>query len=183
MPKRVNHDPNNNGENWGQFLKDIADPQVQAILRDDPAARLNRKGARALGHKNSAEALEEAIQRGQQQAAEADAIRKGRAMKMGEFYSEVFEAVLPAFAYRLMLGGRRWVAAAFGYVWGNTPGNHMEEGVGGKVPKLFPCNTCWVARRRFIFFGKPIQVTYMKKDNEGVLRETPGATKFIWEGK
>lgn len=177
--RNVNHDPNGNGENWGRFLKDIQDPQVIGILNDDPAMRLNRGSARANGFKNKEEALQEAIERGKIQAQEADIIRRGRAQKMGEFYAEVFDAVLPKWAYAAMVGGRRWIGPLFGYVWGNTPGNVMDEE--SKTPKLLPCNTCWVARRRFIWFGAPIQVTYMKKDSEGVLKETPGATKFIWE--
>jgi len=183
MTKRPNHDPNGNGENWGQFLKDMQNPQVVGILNDDPAMRLNRKGARALGHQNSQEALDEAIKKQEEREKERAAIQHGRTMKMGEFYAEVFQAKLPKWAYELVVKGHRWIVPTFGYIFGNTPGNHMEESQNGKVPKLYPCNTCWVARRRFIFFGKPVQVTYMKKDNEGVLRETPGATKFIWEGK
>lgn len=183
MSRNINHDPNNKGENWQQFLKDVQDPQIVGILNDDPAMRLNRKGARALDYNNKAEAMEEAVKKGQQQALEAENIRKGRRLKEGEFFAEVFEALLPGWAYSLMTSGKKWVAPLFGYVWGNTPGNHMEESNDGKVPKLFPCNTCWVARKRFIWFGKPVQVTYMKKDDKGEMVETPGATKFIWEGK
>jgi len=180
MSKRgINPDPNNKGENWPQFLKDTMDPQVMAILSDDPSMRLNRSSARANGFKNKEEALAEAVERGKIQAQEADMIRRGRSQKMGEFYAEVFEALLPKWAYAAMIGGRRWIGPLFGYIWGNTPGNVMDEE--SKILKMLPCNTCWVARRRFIWFGHPIQVTYMKKDSEGVLRETPGATKFIWE--
>ncbi len=181
--KKPNHDPNNRGENWPGFLKSMQDPQLMAILNDAPGARLNRKTARANGYQNTQEAMDEAIKKGQERALEEDNIRKGRNMKMGEFYAEVFAALLPKFAYNMMVKGHKWIAPLFGYAWGNTPGNHMEESKDSKVPKLFPCNTCWVARKRFIWFGKLITQTYKKPDAEGVLRDNPTATKFIWEAK
>lgn len=189
MPKRVNHDPNNNGENWGQFLKDIADPQVQAILNDDPAARLNRKGARALGYHNKAEALDEAIKREEAKAEERKAINHGRALTMGIWWRDTFEVLLPKWAYQRVLDGNQNICRLLGYQWGSDDGNDMVEDKTKPLGhKLQPYSRAWITRKRFVLFGAPvlckIKVKHwneQEKKEELVTVET--WKKFIWEGK
>ncbi len=186
--KNVNHDPNNRGENWGQFLKDVADPQIMGILNDDPAMRLNRKGARALGYNNKAEAVDEAIKREEAALSAREQVARGRALKMGEWWRDTFEVLLPKWAFNQVLNGNRKILILFGYQFGQDDGQDMVEDASRPIGhKLVPYSRAWITRKRFIVFGKPVLQTIKKmvKDEHGVEKQVEVDTwmKFIWEAK
>ncbi len=181
MPKNVNHDPNGKGENWGRFLKDIADPQVMAILADDPAMRLNRKTARANGFHNKQEAVDEAIRREESALDAREQTAKFRAFKMGEWWRDTFEILLPKWAYNRVLNGNQKLCRLMGYQWGQDDGNDIVEDT--KAPlghRLQPYSRAWITRKRFILFGVPVlcKVT-IQHDGKPMVVET--WKKFIWE--
>ncbi len=188
MARNINPDPNNKGENWPQFLKDVAGPEVVAILNDNPAMRLNRKGARALGYSNSQEAVDEAIKREEAALSAREQVARGRALKMGEWWRDTFEVLLPKWAYNQVLKGNRKILLLFGYQFGQDDGNDMVEDATKPLGhKLVPYSRAWITRKRFILFGKPVLQTIKKmvKDEKGEEKEVEVDTwmKFIWEAK
>jgi len=188
MAKNVNHDPNGKGENWGRFLKDLQDPQIMGILNDDPAMRLNRKGARAFGYNNKAEAVDEAIKREEAMLATREQTARFRALKLGEWWRDTFKELLPAWAFKKVLNGNRGLLVLLGYQFGSDEGNDMVEDKTKPLGhKLVPYSRVWITRKRFIVFGKPVLQTIKKmvKDEKGVEKEEKIETwmKFIWEAK
>ncbi len=193
MSKRgINPDPNGKGENWPQFLKDINDPQIMGILADDPAMRLNRASRRIIG-KTKEELQEEAIQRASNELENREKIKQFRAFKMGEWWRDTFEKLLPKWAYNRVLNGKRGVMLALGYQYGSEDGNDVVEDKAAPLGhRLQPYSRAWITRKRFILFGVPVlcKVKVPHKIKKVINGETVEFDemievetwfKFIWE--
>lgn len=190
--KEPDKDPNKKGENWPQFLKQMQDPQIQAILNDDPKMRLNRNARRAAERLKPEEAEEEK----RKELAERMETLAFRTRKQGEFFRDVFRQVLPKWAYFFAERGNATPARWLGYVWGTQNGNDLEESRNGRLPKMIPTSVSWVARKKWVLFGEPatVAVTMLELENgektfdlsrmeDGckVYENQESCFKFVWE--
>lgn len=179
--RNVNHDPNGKGENWGRFLKDIQDPQIIGILNDDPSMRLNRKSARSLGYGNKQEAIDEALEREKGKLMDREQTARFRALKLGEWWRDTFEVLLPKWAYKRVLNGNQGLCRLLGYQWGQDDGNDLVDDV--KAPlghRLQPYSRAWITRKRFILFGAPV-LCRITVEHNGTPTVVDTWKKFIWE--
>ncbi len=190
--KGINPDPNGKGENWPQFLKDINDPQIMGILNDDPAMRLNRKSRRIIG-KTKDELQEEAIQRASNELDNREKIKQFRAFKVGEWWRDTFEKLIPKWAFNRVLNGKRGILLTLGYQYGSEDGNDLVDDKTAPLGhRLQPYTRAWITRKRFILFGVPVlckvkvphKIKKVINGEEQVFEEMIEVEtwfKFIWE--
>lgn len=179
-----NHINGKNGENYPAFLKQLQNPVFQAklgaILDDDPSKRMNR-ATRRLNGKTKAEIDQEALERATEKLMDQEKTDQFRALKMGEWWRDTFEQLLPGWAFRQALKGNTRPAVLLGYKWGSDNGNDVVEDA--KAPlghRLQPYSRAWITRKRFVLFGKPV-LCKVKKEHDGKMIDVDTWFKFIWE--
>lgn len=177
---------NGRGENWPKFLRDLQDPQIMGILNDDPAMRLNRQARRSAARPEN---IERAIKDEREDSLRREQTDKFRATKMGEWWRDTFEKLVPKWVFNRFLNGDRRIPLLLGFQWGSENGNDIVEDKSNPLGhKMVPFSRAWITRKRFWFFGfgKPVlqKITVDEKDAEDkdtgrkIVVET--WFKFIW---
>ncbi len=141
-------------ENWGALLKQIQDPQFQAILADDPALHINRAQARKLGEHS-----------GEELRAKVDARRKElqdfRDFTLGKWLHERMGEFFPAGLRDRTVAQGPKEANALGWFWGVENKPMFAAGEDGK-PKMYPSSKIFLGfqphKKRFFFFGERINL-------------------------
>lgn len=142
-------------ENWPQFLKDMQDPQIAAILADDPLQHVNRGTARANGEQ-SAESLKDRVMEKRKELEDFRSYTCGKwlAERMGELFPEGLKD-------RTISNGPK-EANKLGWFWGSESKPMFQQMESDPVPKLYPCTKCLLGfqetKKRFIFFGSRIAI-------------------------
>jgi hypothetical protein len=177
-----------NGENYPRLLKQFQDPMFQAklnaILDDDPSKRLNRSSRRGLGLTKE-QIDQQALDRAVDKMAQQEKINDFRAYKMGEWWRDTFEKLLPAWAFKIVLNGKRWPLHLFGYQWGSEDGNDVVADLTAPLGhRLQPYSRAWITRKRFILFGVPVlqKIWVPARDNPEESEQVETWRKFVWEG-
>lgn len=169
---------NERGEDWKSHLKAMQDPHIQAILSDDPSARLSRQQRR--NNKRPAE-IERAIKAEEGREKERDMQSKFRAVKMGQWFSETYKQLLPIWMWKRVNAGNNFWLRVLGYVHQVDNGNDMIEDKDSALGhKLIPTSLCSIFRKRFYFFGQYKVLKIKMRDKELVKREVDSVFKFIW---
>jgi len=182
MSKQINGD-SGRGENYPAFLKQLQNPVFQAklnaILDDDPSKRMNR-ATRRLNGKTKAEMDQEALENAALKLADQERIEQFRALKMGEWWRDTFEQLLPKWAFTLTLKGRSNLPVWFGYQWGCDHGNDVVEDKGAPLGhRLQPYSRAWITRKQFVLFGKPV-LCKVKREHDGETIKVDTWFKFQW---
>lgn len=177
---------NGRGEDWQKYLRALEDPQIKGILNDDPAMRLNRQQRRAAQRPDN---IERAIRDERDDAARREQTEKFRAIKMGEWWRDAFEQLVPKWIFNRFLNGDRRIPLIMGFQWGSESGNEMVPDEAHPLGhRLVPFSRAWITRKRFWFlgFGKPV-LQKIKAKEKGVDGVETGSTieveswfKFIW---
>lgn len=169
---------NERGEDWPAHLKAMQDPYIQAILSDDPSARLNRQQRR--NSKRPAE-IERAIKAEEAKDKERNDKSKFRSLKMGQWFSETYKQLLPLWMWKKVNSGDNFWIGFLGYAHQIDHANDMLEDKDSPLGhKLIPTSICSIFRKRFYFFGSYKVLKIKMTDKEGVDRKVDSVFKFIW---
>lgn len=146
---------NQGPENWPQFLRDMQDPQIAAILADDPLTHINRATARKNGEQ-SAEDLKDRVM------AKRKELEDFRSFTCGKWLSERMGEFFPAGLRERTIANGPKEANNLGWFWGSESKPMFQQMETDLVPKLYPSTKCLLGfqetKKRFIWFGQRIAV-------------------------
>lgn len=138
------------GEDWAKFLKEIADPQIQQILGDDPVKHFSRAMARENGE-HSAEDLRARIE------AKRKELEEFRLYTLGKWFHEKMGEHFPDGLLDWTVKHGPAKANELGWLWG-AEHKPMWAAQEAAMPRMFPSSKVFLSkqqvRRRFGFFGR-----------------------------
>lgn len=136
---------NKPGEDMQKFLKQLnTDPQLLAILNDDPTQRISRRQARALGE-HDADALRDKIFEKRKE------IEEFRNFTCGKWVHTKLKEHFPEWLFNHTLKHGPKLSRMFGWYFGSDHGPKFAA-IEGHMPKMYPSTRVFLARKRFRFF-------------------------------